>query len=135
EYQYCADNMKNLTSVIEAHPETQFYFFYPPYSILYWEEQVLTGRLDTILSIYQLSMETLLKYDNVRVFYFQDEKQIIESLDDYRDVCHFAPAVNKYIFECMMDGVSEIHDSNLKQHIESMREIAVDYSYDDIWSE
>ena len=135
EYEYCADNMENLTSVIESHPETQFYFFYPPYSILYWEEQVLTGRLDTILSVYQLSMETLLKYDNVRVFYFQDETQIIENLDGYRDTCHFTPAVNKYIFECMRDGEKEINVSNLRQHLESMRKIAADYSYDDIWRE
>ena len=29
---------KNILPYIEAHPETEFYIFYPPYSILFWND-------------------------------------------------------------------------------------------------
>lgn len=135
EYQYCAENLQNLTIVVQEHPETQFYFYLPPYSILYWEEQILTGRLDTILGVYQIAMETLLQYDNVRVFYFQDEEQFITDLSNYRDVCHHTPAINRYIFECMRDGKGEVFSSNVGKHIENTKNIATNYCYEDIWRE
>lgn len=133
EYAVCADNLENIIPLIEAHPETEYIIFYPPYSILYWEEQVLSGQLTQMLEIYKYSIERLLSYENVKVFYFQDEEEIITDLDNYRDVCHHTPQINRYIFECIRDGEKEITVENLEEHFANMYRIAAEYPYDEIW--
>lgn len=132
EYRMCEDNLENIIPVIEAHPETEYIVFYPPYSILYWEEQVVSGRLTRILEIYKYSIERLLPYENVRVFYFQDEEEMITNLDNYRDLCHYTPQINRYIFECIRDGEKEITAENLEEHFANMYKIAAEYPHDEI---
>ncbi|MBD5511123.1 MAG: hypothetical protein HDR08_07715 [Lachnospiraceae bacterium] len=133
EYANCEDNLNNIIPVIEAHPETEFVIFYPPYSILYWEEQVLSGRAEGILEIYKYSMSRLLKYENVRIFAFQDEEEIITNLDNYRDVCHHTPQVNRYIFDSVMSGNKEITAENIDAYFEGMRRMVSEYPYEVNW--
>lgn len=134
EYVNCENNLNNIIPVIEAHPETEFIIFYPPYSILYWEEQVLSGRAEGILAIYEFSMSRLLEYENVRVFAFQDEEEIITNLDNYRDVCHHTPQVNRYIFDSVMNGNKEITPESIDSYFESMRRIISEYPYEVNWA-
>ncbi|MBD5478482.1 MAG: hypothetical protein HDR14_04185 [Lachnospiraceae bacterium] len=133
EYANCENNLNNIIPVIEAHPETEFVIFYPPYSILYWEEQVLKGRAEGILKIYEYSMNRLLKYENVRIFAFQDEEEIITNLDNYRDVCHHTPQVNRYIFDSVMSGNKEITMENIDAYFEGMRRMVSEYPYEVNW--
>lgn len=133
-YLQCEGNLSNLTEIVEAQPETEFIFYFPPYSILYWERQVLSDRL-WILDIYRHCAETLVKYPNVRVFYFQDEIELIGNLDNYRDECHHSPQINRYIFECIRDGKKELTEDNLAECFENMKKIVTEYPYDTIWQE
>ena len=135
EQEWCLGNLENVLPIIEAHPETEFVIFYPPYSILYWEEQILAGRLEGILDIYRMSAEQLLAYDNVKVFYFQDEEEIITNLDLYRDVCHHSPEINRYIFDCIKNGERELTEENIEAYFENMYRIASEYPYEEIWAE
>lgn len=132
---WCAGNLENIIPVIEAHPETEFIIFYPPYSILYWEEPVLRGQLEGMLEIYRYSIEKLMRCDNVRVFYFQDEEEIITNLDNYRDVCHHTPQINRYIFDCIKNGENEITLENIEEHFLNTYRIASEYQYNEIWTD
>lgn len=134
-FEWCNGNLDNIIPVIDSHPETEFIIFYPPYSILYWEEQLLSGQLDGTLQIYQHSIEELMQHDNVRVFYFQDEEEIITNLDNYRDVCHHTPQINMYIFYCISNGERVITPENIEEHFTNMYTIASEYPYDEIWAE
>ncbi|MBR2948735.1 MAG: hypothetical protein IKC46_02615 [Lachnospiraceae bacterium] len=133
--QTCDENMDNVLPVIEAHPETQFAVFYPPYSILYWQEQIVQDGLEEMLEVYRHSIERLLEYENVQVYYFQDEEEIITTLNNYRDVCHHNPQINRYMFECIRDGKNLITEENLDSRIQNMNRIASEYPYDSIWDE
>lgn len=135
EKEWCRENLENVVSVIAAHPETEFVVFYPPYSILYWEQQLLSGRLYSILEIYYTAAEKLLSYDNVTVFYFQNEEGIITNLDYYRDICHHAPEINRYIFDCIKEGKNELTEENIGMYFEDMYRIAWEYPYENIWHE
>ena len=133
EYANCEDNLNNIIPVREAHPETEFVIFYPPYSILYWEEQVLRGRAGGILEIYEYYMSKLLKYENVKIFAFQDEEEIITDLDNYRDVTHHTPKVNRYIFDSVMSGNKEITAENIEAYFENMKQLVSEYPYEVNW--
>lgn len=129
----CDENLGNILPFIEAHPETQFYIFYPPYSMLYWEQEVLKGSLSEILEVYEYSIRQFMQYENVNVYYFQNEKGIISDLDNYRDASHHRPEYNRYIFECIRDGKNLVTVENLQSYIDSMYEYAKNFDYDALW--
>ena len=130
---FCEGNIANIVPVFEGHPETQFAVFFPPYSILYWQEVVMQENLDVMLEVYRHAIELLMEYDNVEVFYFQDEEELITDLDSYRDVCHHSPQINRYIFDCMMSGERQISAENIDAYFENMYRIASEYPYETIW--
>lgn len=129
----CQENLDNILPFIEENPDTEFIVFLPPYSMLYWEQLVLKGELEDMLEVYRYAMKQLLQYDNVSVYYFQNEKNIITNLDNYRDTCHHRPEYNRYIFEAVRDGKNRVTEENLGQTIEDMYEFAVDFDYNSYW--
>lgn len=131
----CDENLDNIIPFIEAHPETRFYFFYPPYSILYWEQEILKGDLEEMLTVYAHSISRLLVYENVSVYYFQDEFEIISNLDNYRDVGHHRPEYNRYIYECIRDGKKLVTKENLREYIENVYQYVIAFDYDALWKE
>ena len=133
--QVCQENLDNILPFLEENPDTNVYVMIPPYSMLYWEEKVLSGELENILAIYAYAVEKLLQYDNVRVYYFQNEWDIITNLDNYRDSCHHRPEYNRYMFECIRDGKNEMTLQNYQALFREMYDFAKDYPYMDFWAE
>lgn len=129
----CDANLDNILPFIETHPETTFYVFYPPYSMLYWEREILIGRLEDILAVYGRSMERLFEYDNVKVFYFQNEKELISNLENYRDSAHFSPEYNKYICDCIAIGKRQIDKECYQEQLADMYEYAISFEYSILW--
>lgn len=72
-------------------------------------------------------------YDNVAVYYFQKEEDIITNLDNYRDEGHHRPEYNRYIFEHIKEDKNRVTRENLGQVIQEMYEFARDYDYDIYW--
>jgi len=131
----CQENLDNILPFIEKHPQTQFYILLPPYSMLYWEQKVLSGTLEDILGIYEYAMKEFLQYENVTVYYFQYEPDIISNLDNYRDSTHHKPEYNKYMFECIKDGHNILTMDNLHEKLEKMYLYAKEFPYLTLWEE
>ena len=99
KYNMCQQNLDNILPFIENNPDTQFYIMIPPYSMLYWEQEVLKNELEDTIAVYAYAVKQFLQYDNVNIYYFQYEPEIITNLDNYRDDCHHRPEYNRYMFE------------------------------------
>lgn len=133
--QTCQDNLDNILPFIEAHPETEFWIMVPPYSMLFWEQEVLKGSLEDVIAIYAFTFEQLLSYDNVKVYYFQNEQEIITNLDNYKDAAHHKTEFNRYMFDCMKEDKNRLTPDNYKQKLEEMYNFAKDYPYETLWEE
>ena len=129
----CQENLDNILPFIEANPETQFHILIPPYSMLYWEQKVLSGTLEDILGIYGYAIKELLQYDNVDIYYFQHEPEIISNLDNYRDSTHHKPEYNRYMFECIRDGENQLTLENYEKALTEMYVYASDFPYAALW--
>ncbi len=129
----CDRNLNNVLPFIEAHPETTFYIFYPPYSMLTWEREMLNGNLEKMIEVYGHSIQRFLEYDNVKVYYFQNEKDIISNLDNYRDAGHYRPEINKYICESMKNGKGLVTKDTYQEQLRDMYEYAVAFDYEALW--
>lgn len=129
----CEENLDNIIPFIEENPDTEFIIYLPPYSMLYWEQVVLRDALEDTLEIYRYAIDRFLEYDNVAVYYFQNEEDIITNLDNYRDEGHHRPEYNRYIFEHIKEDKNRVTRENLGQVIQEMYEFARDYDYDAYW--
>ena len=117
-------NIDLVTTQVENHPETQFKIFFPAYSMLYWDNLYRTGDLEAYLYNMEQAIGTLLTYENVEIYYFQDETEIITNLEHYMDTLHFSPEINQYMAEEIIAGNQQLTVDNYKETINEMRELA-----------
>lgn len=125
----------NILPVIEKYPDTEFYFFYPPYSILYWDFLEREGMMKAQLEAEEMVTDMLLSYDNVRLFNFFEDTDLILNLDNYRDKEHYNSNVNSYLLEQMSQGKYEITKENKEAHMAFMRQFYLNFDYDAFFEE
>ena len=126
---------KNILPHIEAHPETEFYIFYPPYSILFWNDVTREKELEAVIGRLEYMTERLLNYENVHVFNFLGKEDIICNLNNYADYMHYHKNVCRYITECFATGENELHPENYGQAFDEIRTLAMSYNYPAIWDD
>ncbi len=116
----CTGNIALLVAEVEGHPETRFRFFFPPYSMLWWDNAVRTGERDAVLENERRVMEALIPHKNVEVFNYQDAEEIVTDLNNYMDTLHFTPAVNAWILEEMAAGRGLVTEDTLDMKVDSI---------------
>ena len=72
----------------------------------------------------RLAAETLLAYDNVEIYYFQNDTSIVTDLDNYMDVIHFSDVINHYIVDEMGKGNYRLTLENYEEEIAKMETLA-----------
>ena len=132
------DSQKMLdehTKLIDASIDIgiTFYFYTPPYSILYWDDCIRRGQLAAQINAMGYAYEKLLSYDNVRVFFFMDDYELITDLEHYRDYSHYDQSVNHYMYECMRDGKRELRSEDIFDTLTALQSYAAEYDYEAIF--
>ena len=123
---------ENILPFVKEHPETQFYFFFPPYSILYWHNLQQENFYEAAFAQYQFVADELLKYDNVHLFYFQNMEEVTD-LNNYADYSHYKPEINRYMVECFADGMHQVTSSEqMADELSKMREIVENFDFEDL---
>ena len=129
----------NICPYIESNPETEFVVFFPPYSILFWNDVQKENHLDATLETYRYISNRLNEYENVTVYFFPDQEEIICDLNNYADYSHYHPRYNRFMTECFADGTclaakEEQDGETIDQYLEHMREIATEFDYEELLS-
>ena len=130
-----ANMEQNILPYIEENPDTEFVIFYPPYSILFWNDEITQNQLEATLYEYEIISQMLMKYDNVKIYFFADEEDIITDLNNYADYTHYHPDFNHYMTKCFADGTNLVSDMDeVYEHINHMRDIATNFDFDELLS-
>lgn len=117
-------NIALLTAMVEAHPETQFRFYIPPYSALWWDSVYRSGMQDVYIHCEEETLRALLTYDNVLVYDFQNEEDVVTDLDLYMDTVHFSPAINHEIVTWLAEGHAQVTEENIADVFARTRDFA-----------
>lgn len=125
-------NLENIITILEENPDTEFVFFMPPFSILYWDREMQHGTFDSTIEALQYAIENLLDYNNIKIFFYQFEKDIITNLDNYKDYSHYGYWINDTITEYISNNRNLMDKTNYKQMILDMKEYIETYNYDEI---
>ena len=105
-----ANLQTHVLPFIEAHPQTQFDFFFPPYSAAEWSNMQSKGTLESMLALRGVIYDTLCGYDNVRVFDFAARADWVLDLSNYKDTLHYGQWINDEIVTCIAQGDGVVTD-------------------------
>jgi hypothetical protein len=120
---------ENYLQTALDNPDVTFYFFFPPYSICYWEALVRSRQLSMQLDAEQYAVSLLLSADNIHVYSFGTRTDISCNLDNYTDTLHYSGAVNDEIMRCIYSGENELTNDNYIEYYNDVREIYEQYDY------
>ena len=128
-------NLAIVTGWMEQHPDTEFIFYFSPYSILFWDKMDRQGETEAMLKLLEETTETLLQYNNAQLQFFMADEAIITDLDNYADHIHVAGKVTYRMAEAMPAGAYRMTGENRMEMLDGLRQLVVNYDYDEIWEE
>lgn len=128
---------ENILPQVAAHPETTFYIYFPPYSILFWHYRLSVGDIDAVMQLLDYTAASLLAYDNVRLYSFLGAADIITDLDNYKDYTHHTAEINRLVLDAMAadDAAYRLTPDNYRQRFRELEELARGYDYDALLAE
>ena len=129
------ENLAKVTTWLEVHPNTEFIFYFSPYSILFWDKMDRQGETEAMLMLLEEATETLLCYGNAELQFFMADEGIVTELNNYADHIHVAGKVTYRLAEAMPTGVYRMTAENRMEMLDGLRELVVNYDYDQIWEE
>ncbi len=124
---------QNIIDLANEYPDTEFYIFFPPYSIVFWDQWSQQGELSKSIDIMQYATELLLECDNIYLFSFNDDFDMICKLDNYKDLEHYGDWVNSEILINMNKKEGLLTKENYKKHFDKIRSFYTAYDYDAIF--
>lgn len=124
------DNIKiNICPVIEQNPDTTFYIFFTPYSILLWDYWDRAGKVSAQIEAESLAAELILQYPNVELYCFYENMDLIPDFDNYMDEMHYCAEINSSILQWIAEGAYRLTLENYKAHADKEKEIYLNYEY------
>lgn len=130
-----AANLAVAERWVTEHPDTEFDFFLPPYSILFWDKVIREGRTEAVFAAIRQAGQTLLQYDNVKLYGYLMDAEIVTNLDNYCDYIHHSGGVCREILSMLQREEGRLTEENLEETLANWREFVVHYDYDKFWDE
>ena len=131
--QMVADNInQNVVELAKANPEVEFYYYITPYSIAWWGSQKELGTVDRFISAEEYAISLMLECDNIHLYSFNTEFDMICDLDNYSDECHHGDWINSQILGWLYSGTDELTKDNYKEYIQMERDFYNSYDYESL---
>lgn len=123
---------RNVTSLADRYPDVEFYYFFTPYSILWYKELVENGKIYRQIEAEQYIIELILSHENIKLFSFNGIEDMITDINNYKDNRHYGAWVNSYMLKCMHDNKYRLTADNYKSYLEHEFNFVVNYDYNSL---
>lgn len=123
---------QNVTSLADEYPETDFYYFFTPYSIAWYKGLVENGTIYRQIEAEQYIIELILEHENIKLFSLNGVEDIITDINNYKDAIHYATWINSYILRCMHDDLYRLTKENYQEYIDKELQLFIDFDYNSL---
>lgn len=125
------DALENtLVKYARENPETRFFVYFPPYSVLTWDQDIRQGLFPRNIHLYELASELLLQEDNIRLFSFLSDFDTVTDLDNYRDIVHHSDKINSLLLQRFCSGEYQLTKDTYRQHWQEVKDFYQNFDYD-----
>lgn len=121
---------ENVLSLVKEYPNTEFYLYFPPFSIAYMDNIKLQGKLEKQLEAEKYIVEMLLPYGNVKIYSFILEDNLITNIDNYRDIGHHSAEINTQILKWMKEGEGLLTEENYLDYLSREHKFLTEFDYE-----
>lgn len=123
-----------LYPLVMRRKDVNFIYFYPPYSILfhrllYEKNQVV---FENELTIKRYFFEKLGNQPNVKIYDFQDLKEITFNLNNYHDLVHYSSKTSDQVVEWLSEDKERVTKDNLEKKINNLKNQVEAFNFDQI---
>ncbi len=119
----------NIFPVVDANPDVDFILFIPPFSIAKWAKYYNDGELAYRLDNTEYLINKLLERDNIRVYSFMDEYDVVTDLSRYCDEVHYDQGINDWILAKIAEDDNRVDKENVNDYLEGVRRFYIKYDY------
>ena len=78
-------------------------------------------------------IELILEHENIHLFSFFTEFDMICDPNNYKDVAHYSEDINSKILVWMSEGKHELNEANYQEYCWQMYEFYTNYDYDSLF--
>ena len=127
-------NLSHVTDWLEQHPDTEFLFFFSPYSVLFWDKMNRLGQTEAMLTLLEETVDTLLAYPNAQLHFYMADPELITNLDAYADHIHMAGMMTYRMAQAMPQNKYLLTPENRTEVLDGLRTFVVHYDYESIFN-
>lgn len=120
---------QNIIDLAEEHPDTEFIYYIPPYSIIFWGEKYESGEITKLIEAESIALEMMLKTDNISVYCYTNDVSLTSNLNMYTDNIHYCYKVNDEILDSISAEIDLLTSDNYQQYMNDQYEIYMNYNY------
>ncbi len=128
-----ASAVQNITELPARYPDTEFYYFIPPYSAAYFGELLENGEFERFMAAERLYIEEILKCPEIRLFSFNNFTDITTDLNNYKDTTHYSEDINSLILKYMKEGTGLLTLDNCEEYFEKERDFYLNFDYNSLF--
>lgn len=110
---------QNITALADAYPDTQFYCFLPPYSVVYWRNSRANGELKWQLDCERYMASLVVSHENIHLFAWE-RFDLFDDLNNYKDSSHYGEWINSWMLTQMKNGTGRLTQDNYEAYFQSM---------------
>lgn len=111
----------NILSIAREHPETHFYFVFPPGNSFFWDYVTRYGEYTCYMDAIDMVMREMLTLPNVTVYNFVDDPDKTTDLGRFKDRVHFDPAMMSEIIADVVADKGRITAENIDARMDEIR--------------
>lgn len=119
--------LDRVALVVNANPDVQFDLFFPPRTTVSY---ACSEKLPRTFFIQSEVVRRLSGLPNADVHGFDDQREIVLDLNNYKDLGHYGPHVNRFIIDAIAGGRSRLTSENIdgyqKLRLELLNEVVLE---------
>lgn len=123
---------QNVTSLADQYPEVDFYYFFSPYSIVWWNGIVDNGSINKWIEAEKYIIELILEHPNIHLYSFNNRTDITTDLNHYKDLTHYGEWINSAMLQWMYDGKYLLTKENYQDYLNAELEFYSNFDYTSI---
>ena len=125
--------MKNVIETVAENESTDFYYFWTPYSMYYWDALNQKGEIEQYLDAVEYATSLMVGYDNLHLYSFISDFEVVENSDNYKDICHYSKDINSKMLKMMKEGTYLLTKENHQKEMKKVKSFYLKYDYEKLF--
>ena len=126
---------QNVIEIAKRYPHTDFYYYFPPYSMVYWGKLYKWKEARQMIAAQEIAAQMMLECPNIKLFNFSGLRNTIVDLNNYKDDTHHHEKINSSILKMMKNKTLLLTKHNYKESFKQQQKLILNFDYDSLYKQ